>query len=106
MNELLWNMPLLADWVTDTWQGIKPEERFPLLIVAIGCATGVICTIVVFTSSTINSIHRRRLEAEMKRDMIERGMTADDISKIIEAASPPEDGTQRSIASWAKKKSG
>jgi hypothetical protein len=44
------------------------------------------------------------VEAEMKRDMIERGMSADEIAKIIEAASPPEDGTQRWIASWARKK--
>ncbi len=69
----------------------------------IGCATGVICTIVVFVSGTIKSIHERRLEVEMKREMIERGMSADEIAKIIEAAPPLEDGTQRWIASWAKK---
>jgi hypothetical protein len=39
----------------------------------------------------------------MKRDMIERGMSADEITKVIEAAMPPEDATQRWIASWAKK---
>ena len=40
----------------------------------------------------------------MKREMIERGMSADEITKVIEAAMPPEDATQRWIASWAKKK--
>jgi hypothetical protein len=83
---------------------LNPNNRFALLVVMIGCATGVICTVVVFISSTINSIHHRRVEADMKREMIERGMTADEITKIIEAAMPPEDATQRWIASWAKKK--
>ena len=83
---------------------LDPNKRFTLITVVFGCATGVICTIVVFVSGTINSIHRRRVEADMKREMIERGMSADEIAKIIESASPPEDGTQRWIASWAKSK--
>jgi hypothetical protein len=111
MNAWLCNTLLLAqysqphdEWST-TFFGLNPDNRFTLLIVAIGCATGVLCTLVVFASSTINSIHRRRVEADMKREMIERGMSADEIAKIVESASPPEDGTQRWIASWAKKKS-
>jgi hypothetical protein len=94
---------MFADWATSTLQELDPSKRFALIIVAIGCATGVICTLVVFISSTINSIHHRRVEADMKRDMIERGMSADEITKVIEAAMPPEDATQRWIASWAKK---
>jgi hypothetical protein len=31
-------------------------------------------------------------------------MSADEIEKIIESAAPPEDATQRLIASWANKK--
>jgi len=34
----------------------------------------------------------------MKREMIERGMSADEITKVIEAAMPPEDAT-RTVAS-------
>jgi hypothetical protein len=88
----------LITWINE----LEPDLRFALLVVMIGCGTGVICTVVVFVSSTITSIHGRRLDAEMKREMIERGMTADEITKILEAASPPEDATQRWIASWAK----
>jgi hypothetical protein len=110
MNAWLCNTLLLAqhfqprdEWTT-TFFGLDPDNRFTLLIVAIGCATGVLCTLVVFASSTINSIHRRRVEADMKREMIERGMSAEEIAKIVESASPPEDATQRWIASWANKK--
>lgn len=99
----LTNNLLLADWFTDATHDMDHDQRFVLLLVAIGCATGIICTLSMFILHTINSIHRRRIEAEMKREMLDRGMSADEIAKIIEAASPPEDGTQRWIASWAKK---
>jgi len=97
-------IPCLADWGTDIFSRLDPDNNFALIVVVVGCLTGVICTVVVFVSSTINSIHCRRTEADMKREMIERGMSADEITKIIEAASPPEDATQRWIASWAKSK--
>lgn len=102
-NLLLAQANVAQDWWAQQFFGLNEEQRFIVLLVVIGCLTGIICTIVVFASSTIVSIHRRRTEAEMKREMIERGMSADDIAKIIESASPPEDGTQRWIASWAKK---
>ncbi|HVT26727.1 MAG TPA: hypothetical protein VHE81_01805 [Lacipirellulaceae bacterium] len=104
MNALLSKAPLLADWWTSTFGNLEPNQRFALIVVIVGCATGVICTLVVFVASTVNSIHHRRVESAMKREMIERGMGADEITKIIEAAIPPEDATQRWIASWAKTK--
>lgn len=104
MNAWLTKIPLLADWATSALNDLNPNNRFALIVVVVGCATGVICTLITFVSSTINSIHHRRVEADMKREMIERGMSADEITKVIEAAMPPEDATQRWIASWAKKK--
>jgi hypothetical protein len=104
MSAYLNKIPMLADWATNSvFEGIDPSKRFALIVVVVGCATGVICTLITFASTTINSIHHRRIEADMKREMIERGMSADDITKVIEAAMPPEDATQRWIASWAKK---
>jgi hypothetical protein len=104
MNAWLTKIPVLADWATSALSDLDSNKRFSLIVVVIGCATGVLCTLVVFISSTINSIHRRRVEADMKREMIERGLSADEITKIIEAATPPEDAAQRWIASWANKK--
>jgi hypothetical protein len=104
MNSWLTRIPLLADWATSAWNDINPNNRFALIVVVVGCATGVICTLITMISGTINAMHHRRVEADMKREMIERGMSADEITKIVEAAMPPEDATQRLIASWAKKK--
>src|SRR4051812_29689283 len=93
-------IPVLADWATSALSELNPNNRVAVILVVVGCATGVICTLVVSIASTVNSIHHRRVEADMKREMIDRGMSADEITKVIEAAMPPEDGTQRLIASW------
>jgi hypothetical protein len=86
------------------FSGLDSNQQFTLIMVLVGCVTGIICTFIVLASGTINSIHRRRMEVEMKREMIERGMSADEIEKVIEAASPPEDGWERWVASWGKPK--
>src|SRR4051794_210583 len=104
MNACLNRIPLLADWATSTLTEFDPTKRFALIVIVLGCAVGVICTLIGTISSTINSIHRRRVEADMKREMIDRGMSADEITKVIEAAMPTEDAAQRWIAAWAKQK--
>jgi hypothetical protein len=102
MNVSINQLPPLADWATDLFTGLDPSKRFTLIILVLGCITAVLCTAITFMSSTIVSIHRRRTEIDMKRDMIERGLSADEITKIVEAEPPLEDAGQRWIASWAK----
>jgi len=86
------------------FDGIDSDQRFVLLIIGASFAFGLILALVGIVAGTIGSIQRRRAELDLKREMIERGLSADEITKIIEAATPPEDATQRWIASWAKKK--
>jgi hypothetical protein len=74
------------------------------LIIAIGCATGIIISIAGITAGIINAMHRRRIEEALKRDMLDRGMSAEEIVKVVEAAPPPEDAAGRWVASWCKKK--
>lgn len=111
MNVLL--LSLLAQAAAtpppDAWSdhffGLDQEQRFVILIIAIGCTTTVICVVVGCITGMYNAIYRRRSEADLKRDMLDRGMSADDITKVIEAV-PLEDGLQRWIASWGAKKKG
>jgi hypothetical protein len=86
--------------------GLSPDQRTGILVVAIGCATGAILGLGGMIYCAVDSMHRRRMELGLKREMIERGMTADEIAKIIECAAPLEDATQRWIASWGDKKTG
>ena len=95
-----------SSW-SDMLSGMDADKRFVLLIIAIGCTLALFITLAGIIAGTIGSMHRRRAEMDLKREMIERGMSADEITKIIESAAPPEDATDRWIASWAsKKKSG
>jgi hypothetical protein len=103
-NLLLANM---SDRFSDLTAGFEPDQRFVIVLVLVGCATGIILGLAGIVAGTVNSVHRRRVEMEMKRDLVERGMAADEIAKIIECATPPEDATNRVIASWVcKKKTG
>ena len=72
----------------DFFLGIEPSHRWLLLVVAISCAMGVIISLAGIVMKTISSIQRHRAETELKREMIERGMSADEIAKVIEASSP------------------
>ena len=105
MNEFM----LLAQATTDRWAdflfGLDQNQRFVILIVAIGCATGIICTVVGCVSEAASTMHRHRLESEMKRDMLDRGMNAEEIARVVES-SQPKDFLERWAASCGKKKVG
>ena len=92
------------DYWSSEFFGLDANQRFVVILTAIGCVTAVILTLAGIAFSWIDGANRRRMEAEMKRDMLDRGMSAEDITKIIETAAPPEDATERWIASWCKKK--
>jgi hypothetical protein len=78
-----------ADWSSEFF-GLAQEQRFVLLIIATGCATGIIISLVGIISGLVGTIHRRRSEAELKRELLDRGMTAEEIARIIEAATPKD----------------
>jgi hypothetical protein len=80
------------------------NQWFTLALVVIGCVTAAILGLAGIIANTIHAIHRRRIEENLKQDMLDRGMSADEIAKVIESAAPPEDAAGRWIASWSKKK--
>ncbi len=88
--------------------GLGNDERFIVLLVAIGCTTAVLIVATVIISAMVGSVHRRNAEYDLKREMLDRGMTAEEIAQVIEATPLPEDGIERWIASWGtcKKKTG
>ncbi|HEY3393483.1 MAG TPA: hypothetical protein VGK58_12300, partial [Lacipirellulaceae bacterium] len=64
------------------WQWVEsmphPEAIImPIFFIALtGIVTG---------GMVINSIHRRRAETDLKRELLERGMSADEIATVIRA---------------------
>jgi hypothetical protein len=87
---------------TDPWAatffGLDAEQRFVLMIIGIGCGTGILIGLPTVVLNLAGNIQRHRLNMEFKREMIDRGMSADEISKIIESTPLPEDGIGRWFA--------
>jgi hypothetical protein len=96
-----------AETIEQQWSssffGLDNDQRFVLLIIAIACATAIILALAGIITGTISTVHRRRLEAEMKQDMLDRGLPTEEIAKVIEATAP-KDAMDRWIACWGKKK--
>lgn len=84
MNAVL----LLAQSTTDIFSGLDQNQRFALIIVVIGCATGVICVIIGCLAGVAKSIQRGRAETDLKRDLVERGLRAEEIERIVAAKMP------------------
>lgn len=72
----------------DFLHGIEPAHRWLLLVVAISCTMGVTISLAGIVMRSISSIQRHRAETEFKREMIERGMSADEIATVIQSAAP------------------
>jgi H+/Cl- antiporter ClcA len=70
---------------TDFFVGLNPEQRWLLLVIALGCSIGLILGLVGIVSSTLRSMQHHRAELALKREMLDRGMSADEIAKVIEA---------------------
>ena len=95
---------LVLGSVSGLVEGFDPEQRFVIVLVVIGCAMGLIIALAGIAAGVFSAVHRRRIEEGLKRDMLDRGMSAEEIVKVIESASPPEDAAGRWVASWCRKK--
>jgi len=91
-----------SDPWADTFFGLDANQRFVALLTLVGCVTGVIISLAGILYSALDAAHRRRTEANLKREMLDRGMSVDEVVKVIEAVSPPEDAAGRWIASWCR----
>ena len=85
------------------FRGFASDERLVLLLVSIGCLTGVIIFIAALIAGTMRKMRQAKLDDDLKREMIERGMSAEEITQVIEAESPPEDYLNRLLDSRRKK---
>ena len=89
--------PLLGDFF-----GLEGDQRFVVLLVSISCATAIIIIFTCAASGVWHSLRNKQIEADLKQDMLDRGMSAEEIERVIEAT--PKEGIDRWIASWKKNK--
>ena len=101
MRELLMPLAQSDAWANDFF-GLEAGERFVVVILVIGCSTAILIVLSCVFAGVWSSVKHKQIEAELKQDMLDRGMSAEEIEQVIEAA--PKEGIDRWIASWRKNK--
>ena len=66
------------------------SENSWLLLAALVAGVIVACTLIVFITDYLRTKHQAELDASLKEDMLERGMSAAEIKLVLEARSDGE----------------
>ena len=77
------------------------NQRFVLAIIAIGCVSLITLILGGVIAGVWSSLREKQVEADLKHDMLDRGMTAEEIQQVIEAT--PRSGLDRWMGNWCKK---
>jgi hypothetical protein len=94
--------PLIAAELTSgVFSGWDPEHRFVVVLVGIGCLTLVLLVLGGVIAGVWGNAREKQIEADLKRDMLDRGMSAEEIQQVIEAK--PKSGLDRWMNTWCKK---
>ncbi|MEM8944565.1 MAG: hypothetical protein AAGD11_05215 [Planctomycetota bacterium] len=76
--------------------GLDGEQRFVVMLVAIGCGTGALIAITAIITGVYTSLVARRELNDLKQDMLDRGMSSQEIAEVIEAT-PVADAASRFV---------
>jgi hypothetical protein len=76
-------IPAMVD-LSSFFDGLDSEGRTIVFAMILGTLVGIVGII----GSTINRIHRRNIETALKQDMLDRGLSADEIERVLAAKSP------------------
>ena len=82
--------------------GFDEDHRFVLTIIIIGCVTVGTIALTGVAAGVWSSVRQKQIEADLKQDMLDRGMTADEIEQVVSAR--PKEGLDHWMEVWAKKK--
>jgi hypothetical protein len=87
---------------SETFYGdFSSDQRFVLTIIGLAGAVFLILILGGVIAGVWSSFKEKQIEADLKRDMLDRGMTPDEIVKVIEAK--PRSGFDKWCQSWTKK---
>ncbi|MCH7751720.1 MAG: hypothetical protein IH898_06140 [Planctomycetes bacterium] len=74
----------------------------PFNMVATICLIFAVTSVIASVVKQIRKYVCHRQEIEFKREMLDRGMSAEEIEQVIEAT--PKEGIDHGMEDWAKKK--
>lgn len=78
----------------DFFSGFDEGQRFVLFIVAIGCSTGIIISLGTLIVSLAKRIHHQQTTVQLKQDLLDRGLSADEVVAIVNAGEPDPKATE------------
>lgn len=92
---------------TDAWSssffGLDQEQRFVVVILMIILLTVILIVIPTIIAMVYSGMQRRQAEMDLKQEMLDRGMSAEEIAEVVKAA-PVEDAASRWVEGWKQKK--
>jgi hypothetical protein len=71
----------LGEWINS----LGPGERLPVLIVGLILGIFALIFIVTVVAGTVYKMHKNRLETALKRELLEQGMSAEEIVSVVRA---------------------
>lgn len=80
---------IMFNWA-EILQALDPNQRFALILVVVAAVTTILITVPITLTCVLAANQRHRRETELKREMLDRGMTAEEIAAVVTTATPPE----------------
>jgi hypothetical protein len=65
---------------------LSPGDRLPVVIVTIVFAAGIIIASVAIIGGFVHTFNRHRLETDLKRELLDRGLSPDEVVRVIQAS--------------------
>ncbi len=90
-------------WSDEFFFGLSQEHRFVLLIIGLLGAIAIMIVVPCVLAAVYGGVQRRQHALELKQEMLDRGMSADEIAEVIKAA-PVEDAASRWVEGWRAKR--
>lgn len=81
---------LLAQESANSWNflsGMRSGDMTGAIIVGVSCLTAILITSVIVISASASAIAKHREEVDLKREMLDRGMSPEDIERVLRAGS-------------------
>ncbi|HEY4233146.1 MAG TPA: hypothetical protein VGM76_06955 [Lacipirellulaceae bacterium] len=82
--------PLMLAANGDNWLqsllDVSPNDRLSVVIVSIVFAAGIIIASVAIVGGFVHTYSRHRLEADLKRELLDRGLSPDEVVRVVESS--------------------
>ncbi|QDV76413.1 hypothetical protein [Botrimarina mediterranea] len=88
--------PLLSEGLfTTIFSDMNADLKFVLVISTIGCLTAIAIAVGVSAAKAWESVRRRETEAELMRDMLDQGKSAEEIERLLQSPTQSLKRSQR-----------